>query len=236
MINHIKHENMGRSKIQWLDSIHHFSFSTYYNPDNVQFGALRVVNDDLVAPDSGFDTHSHNDMEILSYVVDGELTHADSMGNHHILTRGQVQYMSAGTGVQHSEYNYGQQLLRFLQIWISPDKMDYPPQYGDHRFAWEERIDNWLPLASGDGDSRFPIQIHADVHVYATFIPRNSSMAFTTAPGRQAYLVLIEGECHINNSITLAEKDALEITEDSISITTKGSAHILLIEMAKPLT
>ena len=111
MLRKIDHTKMGRSNLGWLQSIFHFSFAEYYNPANINFGALRVINDDLIAPQTGFGTHPHRDMEIISYVVDGELTHADSMGNQNSITRGQVQYMSAGTGVLHSEYNYGENTL-----------------------------------------------------------------------------------------------------------------------------
>jgi redox-sensitive bicupin YhaK (pirin superfamily) len=224
---------MGHSNLHWLDSYHHFSFSSYYNPKNIQFGVLRVVNDDLVGPGTGFDSHHHANMEILSYVVEGELTHGDSMGNRQTLTRGQVQYMSAGTGVIHSEHNFGHEVLRFLQIWIFPDKQDYAPQYGDHRFEWEKRIGNWMPIASGDGDASFPIQIHADVHVFAALVPRGESLAFEAAPGRQAYLVAIEGDAVINGEFLLEERDALELVEEKVEIQAQRTAHMLVIEMAK---
>ena len=233
MLRHIKNEDMGHSNLHWLDSYHHFSFSDYYNPENIQFGVLRVLNDDLVGPGTGFDTHHHSNMEIISYVVDGELTHADSMGNRHQLSRGQVQYMSAGTGVLHSEHNYGHEILRFLQIWILPNGKDYAPQYGDYPFSWDDRIDTWMPIASGDSDPKFPIQIHADVHVYASFLPRGDSLSFQVGPGRQAYLVQIEGECLANNTIEMVKRDALEIVEEDLALEANTSAHLLIIEMAK---
>ena len=206
MLKVIRSSNMGHSNHHWLDSFHHFSFSSYYNPDKIQFGVLRVVNDDRVGPGTGFDTHPHKNMEIISYVIEGELTHADSMGNKHTLGWGQVQYMSAGTGVTHSEHNFGHELLRFLQIWIFPDKDGYAPNYGDRPFVWEDRIHRWMPIASGDGDSKFPIQIHADVHMYASSIPRGESLAFFVPEGRQAYLVLMEGTAEINGEV-LEERD-----------------------------
>jgi redox-sensitive bicupin YhaK (pirin superfamily) len=223
---------MGHSNLHWLDSYHHFSFSSYYDPKNVQFGALRVVNDDLVGPGTGFDLHHHANMEILSYVVDGELTHGDSMGNRQTLTRGQVQYMSAGTGVVHSEHNFGHEVLRFLQIWIFPDKKDYKPQYGDHRFEWEARVGRWMPVASGDGDAAFPIQIHQDMHVYAALVPRGESLAFEAAQGRQAYLVAIEGAAAVNG-LFMEARDAMEITEEKITIEAESTAHLIVLEMAK---
>lgn len=121
MLKHIKSQNMGRSNLGWLQSLFHFSFAEYYNPENINFGVLRVLNDDLVKPQTGFDMHPHRDMEIISYVVDSELTHQDNMGNKkNTLSRGMIQYMSAGTGVMHSEHNLTDKTARFLQIWIPP--------------------------------------------------------------------------------------------------------------------
>ena len=161
MPRYIDSKQMGRSRLGWLDSHFHFSFAEYYNPKNIRFGALRVINDDLIQAGTGFDTHPHENMEIITYVVEGELTHADSMGNRHTLTRGQVQYMSAGTGVTHSEHNFGKERLRLLQIWIFPDQKGYEPNYGDYRVAVEDRRDRWLPLVASveDTDSPAPVRI-----------------------------------------------------------------------------
>lgn len=234
MLRYIDHQKMGRSFLGWLDSHFHFSFADYYNPDNINFGALRVVNDDLVEPDTGFDTHPHRDMEILSYVIDGELTHADSMGNKSTLTRGQVQYMSAGTGVLHSEHNRGTDRLRFLQIWILPDKSGHTPNYGDYPFALADRENAWLPIATGaqNGASKAPIKIHQDINAYATILEKGKSLDFEVNPGRQAYLVMMEGKADING-IRLGMRDALEIVEENITITAQETAHCLVIEMAK---
>ena len=235
MLRHIKSNKLGRGVHGWLDSHFHFSFADYYNPKNINFGVLRVLNDDLVQPGTGFDTHPHKNMEILSYVVDGALTHADSMQNQETLSRGQVQYMSAGTGVYHSEYNMGDKRLRFLQIWILPDKDGYPPSYGDYRFDWREREDAWLPIATmyGNTASRAPICVHADVNVYVTVLEPDHSLDFTVAPGRQAYMVLIEGEADVNG-ISMNMRDAMEIVEENITISAKTQAHVIVLEMAKP--
>ena len=122
MLRKLDHNNMGKSNLGWLRSVFHFSFAEYYNPKNINFGVLRVINDDLIDPHTGFPKHPHQNMEIVSYAVDGNLTHADSMGNENTITRGHVQYMSAGTGVYHSEMNHGDETLRLLQIWILPDQ------------------------------------------------------------------------------------------------------------------
>lgn len=234
MLRHIDSKKMGRSMIGWLDSRFHFSFAEYFNPENVNFGALRVINDDLVQPGTGFDLHPHKNMEILSYVVDGRLTHADSLGNRETLTRGQVQYMSAGTGVIHSEHNLSDERLRFLQIWILPDAEGYRPNYGDHRFEFGERENRWLPIAAqyGDRASEAPISVHADVNVYAAMLDGGKSLDFKVGPGRQAYLVLIEGAAEING-LKLQMRDGLEIVEEDITITPEDSAHVLVIEMKK---
>ena len=161
MLRKIDHERSGRATSAGC-SAGSTSRSPSTTTPEMHFGALRVLNDDLVAPGSGFDLHPHSDFEILSYVVDGRLTHADSMGNTHTLSRGEVQYMSAGTGVWHSEHNRGDETLRFLQIWIFPDAKGHEPAYGDHRFAWDEREGRWLHVAAGDGS---PVTVHQDVHI-----------------------------------------------------------------------
>lgn len=222
---------MGESNLGWLKSKFHFSFAEYYNPNNIQFGVLRVINDDLIAPGTGFDTHPHRDMEIISYVVNGEITHGDSMGNKNTLRRGQVQYMSAGTGVFHSEHNLGEEMLRLLQIWIFPNKSGLQPNYGDYRFNWEDRKNNWLHLVSGlNGNA--PIKIYQDANIYSLELEQGNELDFPVKEGRQAYLVQIEGTSAINE-IELADQDGMEIVEENILIKALKTSHILLIEMKK---
>jgi redox-sensitive bicupin YhaK (pirin superfamily) len=232
MLRYIDHTRMGRAQHGWLDSHFHFSFAEYYNPANMHFGVLRVLNDDQVKVGTGFDTHPHENMEIISYVVDGELTHKDSMGNESTLTKGQVQYMSAGTGVLHSEYNHGDKLLRFLQIWILPDGKDYKPNYGDYRFKLEDRREKWLPVATwyNNAESEAPIKIHSDINMYASILPAGKSIDFQVAKGRQAYLMLIEGGVTVKD-IKLKTRDALEITGEDVHITADEESHFILIEM-----
>jgi redox-sensitive bicupin YhaK (pirin superfamily) len=234
MLHYIDHTRMGRGQHGWLDSHFHFSFAEYFNPANMHFGVLRVLNDDQVQVGEGFDTHPHQDMEIISYVVDGELTHKDSMGNESTLTRGQVQYMSAGTGVFHSEYNHGKDLLRFLQIWILPDSRGYKPNYGDYRFKLEDRYGKWMPVATsyGNTESAAPIRIHSDINMYASIIRAGESIDFKVAKGRQAYLMLIEGGVTVND-IKLNARDALEITEEDVRVNAGAESHVIVIEMEK---
>jgi redox-sensitive bicupin YhaK (pirin superfamily) len=232
---------MGRGKHDWLDSHFHFSFAEYCNPENVQFGALRVLNDDMVKAGEGFGLHPHRNMEIISYVISGELTHKDTMGNAQTLRRGEAQYMSAGTGVAHSEMNMGDSPLRFLQIWIIPDQTGYKPNYGDYKFEFEDRRDRWLAIAScaDNAKSAAPIRIHQDINLYASIITRGGAIDFAIERGRQAYLVLIEGEARITGAlsgerVTLGERDAAEIADESIAIEALSEAHALIIEMKKP--
>ncbi|NCA99671.1 MAG: pirin family protein [Clostridia bacterium] len=229
MIRKIDHQNMGRSNLGWLQSLFHFSFADYYNPANMNFGVLRVVNDDLVQAGTGFATHPHRDMEIISYVIDGHLTHGDSMGNQNTITRGHVQYMSAGTGIQHSEYNWGEKTARFLQIWILPDRKGHTPQYGDFRFEWEDRHNQWLQIVSGI-DGTAPIQIHQDANLFVLELDIGHSIDFDLAPGRQAYLIQIEGSS-LANGIELDTCDAAEISSETITVSSREKSHFILIEM-----
>lgn len=229
MIKKIDSKNMGSSNQGWLRSKFHFSFADYYNPNNIQFGVLRVINDDLVEAGTGFDTHPHKDMEIISYVVNGELTHGDNMGNKSTLHRGHVQYMSAGTGVYHSEHNLGTELARFLQIWIFPDKRDHSPAYGDFRFPWKDRHNQWLHMVSSKkGDA--PVKINQDANIYSLELEQGKEISFPVRDGRQAYLVQIEGRSIINN-VELSPQDALEIRSEELMLKALELSHFLLIEM-----
>ncbi len=233
MLRYIDHTKMGRSRLGWLDSHFHFSFAEYHNPANIRFGVLRVFNDDIIQPQTGFDMHPHQDMEIITYVVAGELSHKDSMGNAHTLTRGQSQYMSAGTGVFHSEHNWHKSdELRLMQIWILPDKRDYEPNYGDYRFALEDRFDKWLPIATGydNKENPAPIKVHQDINMYATILSARQSIDFMVGGKRQAYLVCLEGGADIGG-FSLKERDALEIVKEDVHIETAQGCHLLVIEM-----
>lgn len=231
MLRKIDNAKMGSSDLGWLKSKFHFSFAEYYNPSNINFGVLRVINDDLVKPGTGFDTHPHRDMEIISYVVDGELTHGDSMGNKRTLSRGHVQYMSAGTGVFHSEHNLGEETLRFLQIWIFPDKNGYEPRYGDYKFEWNNRKNKWLNIVSSK-EGNAPIKVNQDANIFVLELDKDKEIEFKVGEGRQAYLVQIEGKSDINN-IMLNMRDGLEIIEEDIKIKAIETSHFLVIEMKK---
>lgn len=231
MLKKLDNKNMGRSDLGWLKSVFHFSFSNYHNPNNMNFGNLRVINDDLVKSNTGFEMHPHKDMEIISYVVDGELTHGDNMGNKNTITRGHVQFMSAGTGIYHSEHNFSENTARFLQIWLFTDKKGLNPNYGDYKFKWEDRKNKWLQIVSStEGDAQ--IKINQDANIYVLELDKDREIDFKVGSGRQAYLVQIEGSSQIN-SIVLKDRDALEIVEEDIMIKSNNQSHILIIEMKK---
>lgn len=222
---------MGKSNYGWLHGNFHFSFAEYFNTLNINFGVLRVLNHETIEAESGFDTHPHKDMEIITYIEKGELTHGDSMGNSSVLTRGQMQYMSAGTGVNHSEFNKSNEKLKLIQIWIIPDKSGYEPNYGEFKFNWEERINNLMHMVSSyEGDA--PIKIHQDINMYTTYLEKGKELSFDVNKGRQLYLVQIEGESTINE-INLKEEDALEVIEENIKIKADKDSHFILIEMKK---
>ncbi|EKQ58259.1 MULTISPECIES: pirin family protein [unclassified Clostridium] len=231
MLNKIDNKDMGKSNLGWLNSSFHFSFSEYYNPRNINFGVLRVLNDDIIQPNTGFKMHPHKDMEIVTYVINGKLTHKDSMGNLGEVARGEVQYMSAGTGIYHSEYNLGNKVLRLLQIWIFPDKEGYRPNYGQYNFNWNDRENKWFHIVSKVGGSA-PIKVNADTNICVLYLNKGKEAELNLKNGRQAYLVQIEGKSKINE-IELNEKDALEIIEENIRIKSNEDSHFLVIEMNK---
>lgn len=231
MLKIIDHRTMGKSEMGWLHSTFHFSFAEYYNPDNMNFGALRVVNDDLIDAGGGFPTHPHKNMEIVSYIVDGELAHKDSMGNERTLTRGQVQYMSAGTGVTHSEYNMTEKGLRILQIWILPDKNGHKPNYGDYRFQWEERENKWLQIVSGETGTA-PVKIHQDMDISVISLDAGGQASYESKDSRQLYLIQVEGSGTVNEK-PLTEKDAAEIQGENIDIVAHTKAQYLVFDMLK---
>jgi len=199
----------------WLKSRFHFSFAEYSNPKNTDFGVLRVMNDDLVQPHRGFGTHGHSNMEIVTYIVSGQLTHKDSMGTEESLGRGSIQFMTAGKGVRHSEFNHGDIPLRFIQTWIVPAQHGLTPKYGSYvGGSPETRKNQFQHLVSNvmDTSSSTPVERNQDVDMYATELELGSKAALHIGEGRQAYLLCIEGEISVNNEKQLAKHDACEIT------------------------
>lgn len=233
MLKKLPKENMGTSDLGWLQSRFHFSFAEYYNPDNMHFGVLRVVNDDIIHPMSGFDTHRHRDMEIISYVIRGEISHRDSMGNSETLKRGEVQYLSAGEGIAHSEHNWHKsEDLRLLQIWVLPPREGLDSLYGSYRFKAEERRNRLLNIVSSQkGEAK--IKIYQDVNFYVCELDTAKRIAFTMKEDRQIYFVQIEGSAKVNG-IALHEGDAMEIVDEcTLEVEAVSESHFLFIEMPK---
>jgi redox-sensitive bicupin YhaK (pirin superfamily) len=231
MLKKLHKNNMGTSNLGWLESQFHFSFADYKNYDNIQFGVLRVLNDDIIHPESGFDTHSHQNMEIISYIVKGEITHKDSMGNQETLKTGEVQYLSAGDDISHSEYNiHESEDLRLLQIWIIPPEKGLSRLYGSHKYKEFERKNKLLNIVSSEkGEAK--IKIHQDVNLFVSQLEKSKNIGFKIKKNRQIYFVQIEGSSKINN-IELNQGDAMEITnEEKISIEAITNSHFLFIEM-----
>lgn len=233
MLKRVPKENMGSSNLGWLESRFHFSFAEYRNSNNMNFGVLRVLNDDIIHPQSGFEMHPHRDMEIISYVVQGEIIHKDSMGNSETLKSGEVQYMSAGTGVIHSEHNLDKsEDLRLLQIWIFPPTKNLTPLYGSYRFQEEESTNKFLHIVSScNGEAK--IKIHQDVNIYISRLSKEKRLDFSLKNDRQIYFVQIEGNSCINGVI-LDFGDGMEIVDETmVKILALEDSHFLFIEMKK---
>ncbi len=222
----------GRTRIDWLDSRHSFSFGEYYDPRIMGFGPLRVINEDRVLPGAGFPTHGHRDMEIISYVLEGALEHKDSMGNGTIIRPGEVQRMSAGTGVLHSEYNPSRETpVHFLQIWIAPTRLGIKPGYEQKAFASEERRGRLRLVASPDGREG-SITIHADANLYAAILGTGEELRHVLGPGCGAWLQVARGKVTLNGSKALQAGDGAALWNEPELVVTKGEdAEILLFDL-----
>lgn len=229
-------ETLGKANHGWLDAHHHFSFASYQDPARINWGALRVWNDDTIAPGTGFPTHPHNDMEIITYVRTGAITHTDSMGNEGRTEAGDVQVMSAGTGVRHSEYNREDEATTLFQIWIIPDERGGEPGWGAKAFPKGDRAGQFVTLASGgaakaaDDDG---LAIRADAKVLGATIKAGESITYATARAdRHLYLVPATGEVQIKD-VTARARDGVAITQaDSVTITALQDSEIVLVDAA----
>lgn len=223
-------KDRGRADHGWLDSRHTFSFADYHDPNHMGFRALRVINEDRVQPGRGFGTHGHRDMEILSYVLEGALAHRDSMGSGSTLHRGDVQRMSAGTGVLHSEFNPSEtEPVHFLQIWILPDQKGVVPGYGEKRFSEDDKRGRLRLIASPDGADE-SVSIHADVRVYASILARGESVTHVVRPGRHAWIQVAAGAVHAAGTSLEAGDGAS--TSDPGEISMDGQGEIVLFDLA----
>ncbi|TNF33201.1 MAG: pirin family protein [Gammaproteobacteria bacterium] len=225
-------DSRGTADHGWLKSRHSFSFADYHNPQRMGFGMLRVINDDVVAPSRGFATHSHSDMEIISIPLAGALRHKDSMGNQHIISAGEVQIMSAGTGISHSEYNHSTtDDVNFLQIWILPDVIGIEPRYEQKRFAEKERKNRFQLLVSPAGDHG-SIRINQKAWFSMVDLDRDQAVTYQ-ARGIETgfYVFVIEGDINIDND-RLAKRDALAISDDApFTLKANADSQVLCIEV-----
>ena len=236
------------TNVNWLKSRFHFSFAEW-SAGRGQFGCLRVVNDDLVQPARGFGKHGHGDMEIVTYILQGDLTHKDSMGTSETLSRGSVQFMTAGTGVEHEEHNMNKNMpLRFIQTWILPRRRGLKPNYGSFDAKSipnlnELRQNKWFHMVGDQGCTNSKIQINQDCNLYVTEVDAGVNLSFTLNNGRQGYLVCVEGTCIVDGKMLVRHEAceltiASEATATAVVIQVQGQAgdektHCMLFEMAK---
>lgn len=225
-------EERGRTDWGWLDSRHTFSFGEYHDPEHMGFRALRVLNDDRVAPGAGFGTHAHRDMEILSYVLEGALEHKDSLGTGSVIRPGEIQMMRAGTGVTHSEFNQSKtEPVHFLQVWIVPDTRGLAPAYGQRGVDKDAARRGFALLASQDGRDG-SLQVHQDVDLWLALPEPGARRTFTLRPGRHAWIHLARGSAQVNG-MELAEGDGLAASDaDSLTLVGRKAAEVLLFDLA----
>ena len=230
MITLRKANDRGHAEHGWLDTYHSFSFADYYDPKWMGFRSLRVINDDLVMPRMGFGTHPHRDMEIITYILSGQLAHKDSMGNGRVITPGEFQYMSAGTGVQHSEQNpSGTEAVHLLQVWIMPDEKGVTPRYAEK--STKDAATGALHLITSKTGRDGSITIHQDADLYLGKLDANQSVTHTLAPGRHAWLHVAEGEVMLNGQ-TLSGGDAAAISsEAALELTGAKPSQVLLFDL-----
>jgi redox-sensitive bicupin YhaK (pirin superfamily) len=214
----------------WLKTHHSFSFADYFDPENLSWGALRVFNDDTVLPGQGFGTHPHRDMEIVTYVLRGELEHRDSLGHHGVVAPGGIQYVSAGTGVRHSEFNHSKERdVHFVQMWVLPRSSGEPPAYGQHAFAEDERRNRWLVATSGQPGVDAPVALRADASLRVAKL-EDGALTHAFGPSRRGFLFVAEGAVTANGE-RLATGDAVRI-QGACELDVRGSGELVLWDVA----
>lgn len=232
MITVRKSEARGHANHGWLDSYHTFSFAGYYDPNYMNFRSLRVINEDFVSPGRGFGTHGHSDMEIITYVLEGALEHKDSLGTGAVIKPGEVQRMTAGTGIQHSEFNSSQtDPVHLLQIWLLPDTKGLPPSYEQRDFPVEERHGKLRLVAARDARDG-AVKVHQDVDLYAAVLDKDSRVSHALQPHRHAWVQVARGSVLLNG-LTLQNGDAAAVSDESkLVIEAAEDAEFLLFDLA----
>ena len=226
-------EDRGHANHGWLDSYHSFSFADYYDPAHMQYSVLRVINEDVIAPAKGFGMHGHNDMEIITYMLKGALQHKDSMGNGSVIQAGDVQRMTAGTGVRHSEFNASNQhAAHLLQIWLLPNRNNITPSYEEKHFDQASKKNQWRLVASRDAREG-SVLVHQDIDLYATLLDKDQALSYAPRLGRSLYVQIASGEVELNGTKLLAgDAMMIEVLEaTTIEIVSKTDAEILLFDL-----
>ncbi|HEY1481789.1 MAG TPA: pirin family protein [Candidatus Acidoferrum sp.] len=232
MINVLKSDQRGHADHGWLNTRFTFSFADYFDPNHVQFRTLRVMNDDRVAGGGGFPTHPHKDMEIVTYVLEGALEHRDSMGNGSVIKPGDVQYMSAGTGVAHSEFNASEkEPVHLYQIWMFPDKKGYKPTYDQKHFSEDEKRGKLRLLVSPDGREG-SVKIRQDNELYATVLGANQAVQHNLNPERHAYVQVVRGSVTLNGTQLEAGDGAAISAEKQLELSGVNDSEVLLFDLA----
>jgi quercetin 2,3-dioxygenase len=223
---------LGHAEHGWLNARHHFSFASYHDPARMNWGQLRVWNDDEIAPHSGFPTHPHRDMEIITYVRQGAITHKDSLGNEGRTEAGDVQVMSAGTGIAHSEFNLEDTTTQLFQIWIQPDRAGLPPSWGAKPFPRGKRAGSFVTLASGFAEDSDALPIRANARLAAATLQAGQSAHYTLGKNRKAYLVAASGSFVINGTQAMT-RDGVAVSElEELQITANEDSEIVLVDVA----
>jgi len=231
MMDIIHSDSRGSANHGWLEAKHTFSFADYFNPERVHFGNLRVINEDRIAPGQGFGTHPHKDMEIVTYIIAGAIEHKDSMGNGTIITAGEVQRMTAGTGVLHSEFNHSQEdELHLLQIWIIPEEVGLEPGYEQLRFEREDKLDQLRLVGSRDGREK-SITIHQDVDLYASVLGAGVELSHELAQERRAFVQVVAGDMKVSGQMLAAGDGAQIENHDAIQFSAITETEFLLFDM-----
>ena len=232
MIKIIKSEQHYRNVTDWLDTSHHFSFANYFDPKKMNYGPLRVFNDDIIQPSTGFDLHPHRDMEIITYVIQGQLEHKDNQGNHGIIKKGEIQTMTAGSGIMHSEYNPSQtEPLRLLQIWIFADKKGLKPSWNQRKFSSAERLNCLLPIVAGvSSNVENTLIVNQDVRMYTSSLEKEKQLDFKLQANRKSYLFVIDGALKVNSQ-SLETRDSAMIENENIVISAQKPSDIILIDL-----
>ena len=231
MIEVIPSESRGSADHGWLKAKHTFSFADYHNPARVRFGPLRVINEDRIAPGQGFGTHPHKDMEILTYPISGAIEHKDNMGNGTVISAGEVQRMTAGTGVQHSEYNpSASDELHLLQIWIFPEEKNLEPGYEQTRFSRADKLDRLRLVASRDGRDG-SVTVHQRVDIYASILQANTEIEQSVDDSHKIFVQVISGEISVNGQ-NVSAGDGMQITDvRNLVIACQSEAEFLVFDM-----